>query len=250
MKTSSPSSRSDRASLGVLSLGALLFAAGSLLTGCANSTEVKIDSIAKPKAEESISYKIRNTNPAIAEDSLRNKEAVGFVRTALSGKGMYETTDAAHADLVLDVDYGVGPPQIRHETVSEPVYITLPGEVRVERVQVGTDRNGNPIYQTVTVQDPPHTEFAGYRDYVITTVVYEKYLKMTAHENKEATEGQPPLDVWSIDVTSEGQSHDLRKTLPVLAAASIDYVGKDSHGQKIIHLKDSDKDVAFVKKGM
>jgi hypothetical protein len=248
MKTPSPSARCDRASIGVLLLGALFLAA--LFSGCATSTEVKIDSTAKPKAEEAISYKIHNVNPAISEDSLRNKEAVGFVRTALSGKGMYETTDADHADLVLDVDYGVGPPQIRHETVSEPVYITLPGEVRTERVQVGTDRNGNPIYQTITVQDPPHTELAGYRDYVITTTVYEKYLRMTAHSNKPTTEGQVPPDVWSIDVTSEGQSKDIRKTLPVLAAASIDYVGKDSHGQKVIHLKDSDKDIAFVKKGM
>jgi hypothetical protein len=53
-----------------------------------------------------------------------------------------------------------------------------------------------------------------------------------------------------VDVTSEGESRDMRKALPVLAAASIDYVGKDSHGQKIIRLKDTDKDIAFVKKGM
>lgn len=247
-----PTSSACRPSVhpGLLLFGALLFAAGSLFSGCASSYEVKIDSLAKPKAEEAISYKIHNTNPQVSEDSLRNKEAVGFVRTALSGKGMYETTDAERADLVLDVDYGVGPPQVRHETVSEPVYITLPGEVRTERVQVGTDRNGNPIYQTVTYQDPPRTELAGYRDYVITTTVYEKFLRMSARENKPATEGRPPSEVWTVDVTSEGQSKDIRKTLPVLAAASIDYVGKDSHGQKVIHLKDSDKDVAFVKKGM
>ena len=234
----------------MLLFGGILAAAGLLFSGCATTYEVKVDSLAKPNADEAISYKIHNTNPQISEDSLRNKEAVGFVRTALSGKGMYETTDAEKADLVLDVDYGVGPPQIRHETVSEPIYITVPGEVRTERVQVGTDRNGNPIYQTVTYQDPPRTEFAGYRDYVITTVVYEKFLHMAAHENKPATEGRPPSEVWTVDVTSEGQSKDLRRTLPVLAAATIDYVGKDSHGQKVIHLKDSDKDVAFVKKGM
>ena len=250
MKAPTSSACRPSARPGVLLFGALLFAAGSLFSGCANSYEVKIDSLAKPKAEEAISYKIHNTNPQVSEDSLRNKEAVGFVRTALSGKGMYETTDAERADLVLDVDYGVGPPQVRHETVSEPVYITLPGEVRTERVQVGTDRNGNPIYQTVTYQDPPRTELAGYRDYVITTTVYEKFLRMSARENKPTTEGRPQSEVWTVDVTSEGQSKDIRKTLPVLAAASIDYVGKDSHGQKVIHLKDSDKDVAFVKKGM
>src|SRR5476651_1092555 len=203
MKTASSSARRHRARPGVLLFGTLLFAAGSLFSGCANTYEVKVDSLAKPNAEEAISYKIHNTNPAITEDSLRNKEAVGFVRTALSGKGMYETTDAEKADLVLDVDYGVGPPQIHHETVSEPVYLTLPGEVHSERVQVGTDRAGNPVYQTVTYQDPPHTELAGYRDYVVTTVVYEKFLRMSARDNKPAEEGHPPSEIWTVDVTSE-----------------------------------------------
>ena len=221
-----------------------------LAAGCANSTTVKIDSLAKPKAEESISYKILNKNPAVDDDSLRYKEAAGYVRTALSGKGLYEAPDAQNADLVVSIDYGVGPPQSRREVVSEPVYVTLPGQMRTERVQVGTDRNGNPVYQTVTVQDPPRTEFAGYREYFVTVTVYEKFLRLNATENKPAAEGRPPSEIWTVDITSEGESRDIRKALPLLAAASIDYVGKDSLGQKTIRIKDTDKDVAFIKKGM
>ncbi|MSU69135.1 MAG: hypothetical protein EXS40_11275 [Opitutaceae bacterium] len=227
-----------------------LAAAVLLAAGCANSTTVKIDSLAKPKAEESISYKILNKNPAVDNDSLRYKEAAGYVRTALSGKGLYEASDAQNADLVVSIDYGVGPPQSRRETVSEPVYVTLPGQMRTERVQVGTDRNGNPVYQTVTVQDPPRTEFAGYREYFITVTVYEKFLRLNATENKPAAEGRPPSEIWTVDITSEGESRDIRKALPILAAASIEYVGKDSLGQKTIRIKDTDKDVAFIKKGM
>ncbi|MCX6950970.1 MAG: hypothetical protein NTV51_02105 [Verrucomicrobia bacterium] len=218
--------------------------------GCANSYQVKVDSLAKPRAEESISYKIVNKNPAVPEDSLRYKEAAGFVRTALSGKGMYEASDLEKADLVVALDYGVGPPQSRRETVAEPVYMNVPGRWRTERVQVGTDRNGNAIYQTVTTQDPPTTEFVGYREYVVTVTVYEKFLRLNAVENKPASEGRPPSEIWTVDVTSEGESRDIRKALPILAAASIDYVGKDSKGQKTIRIKDTDKDVAFIKKGM
>jgi hypothetical protein len=225
-------------------------AAVLLAAGCANSTTVKIDSLAKPKAEESISYKILNKNPAVDDDSLRYKEAAGYVRTALSGKGLYEAPDNQNADLVVSIDYGVGPPQSRREVVSEPVYVTLPGQMRMERVQVGTDRNGNPVYQTMTVQDPPRTEFAGYREYLVTVTVYEKFLRLNATENKPAAEGRPPSEIWTVDITSEGESRDIRKALPILAAASIDYVGKDSLGQKTIRIKDTDKDVAFIKKGM
>jgi hypothetical protein len=224
--------------------------AALVLAGCATTHEVKIDSLAKPKAEPAVSYEIKNRNPLVADDSLRYKEAASMVKTALSGKGMYEAPPGVKPDMVVDLDYGVGPPQMRKETVSEPVYITIPGQIRTERVQVGTDSQGRPIYQTVTVQDPPTTEFAGFREYIVTVVVYEKYLKLSARENKEQTEGRPAQEIWTVDVISEGESRDIRKTLPVLAAASIDYIGKDSQGQKTVRIKDSSSDIAFVKKGM
>ena len=224
--------------------------AAVLLAGCNTATEVKVDSLAKPNAEDSISYEIKNKNPLVADDSLRYKEAADFVKTALSGKGMFEAPENVTPDLVVDLDYGVGPPQKRRVMMSEPVYITIPGQLRTETVQVGTDSKGQPIYQTVLIHEPPRTEFLGYRDYMVTITVYEKYLKLAARENAPVVEGKPPQDIWTIDVTSEGKSHDIRKSLPVLVAASIDYIGKDSQGQKTIRIKDSDSDIAFVKKGM
>lgn len=250
MKADFPPARAPRAPGGSWITGPALCAAVLFLAGCANSYSVKIDSLSKPKAEPAVSYKIQNTNPLVSEDSLRYKEAAGLVRTALSGKGLYEAPEGTKPDLVVKLDYGLGPPQMRRETYSEPVYITLPGEVRTETVQVGKDNKGNPIYQTVTYQDPPRTEMAGYRDYVVNTVVYEKYLRLAALSSEPAAEGRPPSEIWTIDATSEGQSHDLRKNLPILVAASIDYIGKDSHGEKVIHIKDDSRDVAFVKKGM
>lgn len=221
-----------------------------LWSGCATTHELKIDSIAKPKAGEAVSYEVRNKNPLVADDSLRFKEAAGFVKTALSGRGMYEAPANTKADMIIDVDYGVSPPKVKQEMVSEPVYVTIPGQIRTERIQVGTDSLGRPVYQTVTVQDPPSTQFAGFREYLVTVTVYEKYLKLSARENKEATEGRPTPEIWTVDVTSEGESRDVRKHLPILVAASIDYIGKDSQGQKTIRLKDNASDIAFVKKGM
>ena len=229
---------------------ALLTAGVLFLAGCAGTTEVKIDSLSKPKAEEAISYSIRSANPLVAEDSLRYKEAVGFVKTALSGKGLYEAPDAQKADIVVNLDYGIGPAQLRHETYSEPVYITVPGAQHMEMTIIGRDKNGNPIYGTVTVQDPPKEEMAGFQDHVVTRIVYEKYLHLTARDNKPAQEGRPPSEIWTIDATSEGESHDVRKNLPIIVAATIDYIGKDTHGQKTIHIKDTGPDVAFIKKGI
>ena len=249
MKSDCPSDITRRVAR--VSLASTALATLSLLVGgCANSYQVKVDSLAKPKADESVSYKIVNKNPSVTEDSLRYKEAAAYVRTALSGKGLYEAPEADKADLVVYLDYGVGPPQSHREAVSEPVYLQVPGQIRTQRVQVGTDRTGNPVYQTMTVQDPPTTELAGYREYYITVTTYEKYLRLNARENATPAEGRPQQEVWTVDVTSEGESRDIRKALPVLAAASIEFVGKDSKGQKTIRIKDTDKDVAFIKKGM
>lgn len=251
MNADYPSDSFSGAKRGIVACASLaLMGAGLFLAGCATTHEVKIDSLAKPKAENAISYEIKNRNPLVADDSLRYKEAATMVKTALSGKGMYEAPPNVKPDVVVNLDYGVGPPQMRKETVSEPVYITVPGQIRTERVQVGTDSQGRPIYQTITVQDPPTTEFAGFREYMVTVVVYEKYLKLSARENKEMEEGRPPQEIWTVDVISEGESRDIRKTLPVLAAASIDYIGTDSGGQKTVRIKDNSSDIAFVKKGM
>jgi len=249
MKTDSPSgSPVPHSPWGAMRLFSLVAAAALFLAGCA--TTVTVDSLAKPDAEKSISYRITNKNPLVADDSLRYKEAAGFVKTALSGKGMYEAPENTKPDLVVSLDYGVGPPEMRRETVSEPVYVEIPGERRTVQVQSGTTPTGQPIYSTIVVQDPPTTQLAGYRDYVITTVVYEKYLKLSAISTEPVAEGRPPSEVWTIDVTSEGESRDIRKNLPLLVAASINYIGKDSQGQQTIKIKDSDRDVAFVKKGM
>lgn len=228
---------------------ALLLTSTFFLGACA-TTEVTVDSLAKPNAEQAVSYQLKNKNPLVADDSLRYKEASDYVRTALSGKGLYEAPAGVKPDLVVDLDYGIGPPETKMEMVSEPVYVEIPGRVRTETRQVGVDPSGRPIFVTVTVQDPSTTEFAGFREYQVTSTVYEKYLRLTARENAETAEGRPASEIWTVDVTSEGRSRDLRKNLPVLVAASIEYIGKDSQGQKTIKIKDKDSDVAFVKKGM
>jgi hypothetical protein len=219
----------------------------ALTAGC--GTYVTVDSLAKPGAH-AVSYELRNANPLLEDDSLRYKEAAEYVKTALSGKGMYEAPAKVQPDVVVSVDFGVGPPQTRREKVSEPVYQTVQGRTRTETYQVGTDAEGKPIYSTITIQDPPTEKFMGMREYVVTTTVYEKYIHLTARETATPSEGHPPSEIWTIDVTSEGESHDIRKHLPLLIAASIDYIGQDSQGHKKIRIKDNDKDVAFVKKGM
>jgi hypothetical protein len=225
-------------------------AGGLLLGGCASWTEVKVDSLAKPRAADAISYQIHNANPANAADTLRYKEAAGYVRTALSGKGLYEAPPGTPSDLVVELDYGISAPRHGYKTVQQPIWGTVPGESTPVSKSVGIDAQGTPVTQTVMVQGPSTLQVTGYRDVVVVSITYEKHLRLSAHENKTVEGGGPAPEVWTVEVISEGENHDLRKALPILAAVTIDYVGKDSHGQKVIRVKDTDPAVAFVKHGM
>src|ERR1041385_1400398 len=96
-----------------------LVAAGTLFAaGCASSTthEVKVDAIAKPAAEGQ-SYKLKSKDPRLGEENLRYHEAADFVRTALSGKGMYEAPSDDKADMIVEIDYGLDAPRTKLESV-------------------------------------------------------------------------------------------------------------------------------------
>ena len=152
--------------------------------------------------------------------------------------------------MIIDLDYGISPPEVRQEVRSEPVYRTIRGRTYVTTVVVGTDKAGNPIRQRVVHREPDRQEFVGFREYLVTNVYYEKYLRMSARENRRDGEGGIPPEVWTVAVSTEGQSDDLRKHLPILAAATIDHIAEDTRGRVDIKLKEDSPDIEFVKKGM
>ncbi len=226
--------------------------------GCGTSTyQVKVDAIAKAPTTvgaanaggEPQSYKLKSKNPALGDENLRYKEAADFVKTALSSKGLYEAPSQDKADMIVEVDYGMDAPRTKIETVSVPVYAQAGGGVRYEQVPV-VDAKGNQALRTVAVYEPPRTELVGFDDVPRQVTIYEKYLHLTARENKPASEGRPPSEVWSVNVSAEDESKDLRKYLPILASASADYIGKDSQSQKVVKIKDPSQLTDFIRKGM
>jgi len=220
-----------------------------LFVGCATRHDVRVDSVSKPVAKEITSYRLKTNLPPEEADSLRIQEATQLIKTALSGKGLYEAPNPDHADVVVDVDFGIQSPHVRMEVSSVPVYAKKGGGVRYEEVTV-RDPNGATSTRTVPVYDPPKSEMIGYRDVVVPVSIYEKYLRISAHENKPDVEGKPATEIWSVNVTSEDESRDLRKYLPLLASASVDYIGKETKTEQVIKVSESDAGVGFVKKGL
>ena len=228
-------------------VAAVMFAAG----GCASSNtyKVKVDAITKPVPAGAQSYKLKSKDPRLGEENLRYREAADFVRTALSGKGLYEAPSEDRADMIVELDYGMDAPRSKVERVSSPVYAQVGGNVRYDTVPV-VDSRGNTSFRTVTVYEPPRNELVGYDEVPRLVTIYEKYLKITARENKSASEGRPPAELWSIHASAEDESKDLRKYLPIMASATVDYIGQDSSNQKIVKVRADGPGVGFIRKGM
>jgi len=230
-----------------LALVSLAVSCGFVGCNSASTYQVKVDAISKPVPAQRQSYALKSKDPRLGEENLRYKEAADFVRTALSGKGLYEAPNAEVADMVVELDYGMDAPRSKVERVSTPVYAQVGGGVRYDSVPV-TDSRGNVSMRTVAVYDPPRTELIGYDDVPRQVTIYEKYLKITARENKPAAEGRPPAELWSIHASAEDESKDLRKYLPIMASATVDYIGQDSSNQKVVKVKADAAGVDFIRK--
>jgi hypothetical protein len=228
-------------------LGAALMVV--FVSGCATSStyKVKVDAITKPVPASGQSYKLKSKDPRLGEENLRYREAAEFVRTALSGKGLYEAPTEDRADMIVELDYGMDAPRSKVERVSVPVYAQIGGGVRYDSIPV-TDSRGNTSYRTVAVYEPPRNELVGYDDSPRLVTIYEKYLKITARENKPASEGRPPAELWSIHASAEDESKDLRKYLPIMASATVDYIGQDSSNQQIVKVRADGPSVDFIRK--
>jgi hypothetical protein len=222
------------------------------VAGCSSVAKhtVEVEAEARPKAEGSISYQLISTNPAIEKDTLRHKEAVRMVKTTLAARGMYESPDPAQADMVVDIDYGVSPRLVRQETVRQPIVRRVQGPSIPTTVVAGEDKDGNPVYKTVNLPGDSTEVIEGFRDAVVEVGYYEKRLVLTARENRPGATGQPGEELWSVELLTSGPSRDLRKILPVLAGAGIDFIGKDTGGKVQVRIKENDGAIEFVKQGL
>ncbi|MEO5960282.1 MAG: hypothetical protein ABIZ49_13255 [Opitutaceae bacterium] len=228
-----------------------LSAIALIASGCNTSSThaIKVDAIAKPTAGEAQSYRIKSKDPRLGEENLRYREAADFIKTALSGKGMYEATADDRADVIVELEYGLDAPRTKLESRSVPIYAQVGGGVRYETIPT-TDSRGNTTMRSVAVYEPPRSELVGYDEMMGQVTIYEKYLRITARENKASNEGRPPPELWSVHVSAEDESKDLRKYLPVMASATIEYIGKDSTNQKVVKVREDGPGVDFIRRGM
>lgn len=232
-----------------LIVGALL---GFLLAGCNTTYEMQVDAIKNPTIEDAETYVIVPRDPEQDVNDLRYKETVEYIKTALSSKGMYEAIEVTEADMVIEVDYGMEPPRREFKVVEEPVFATIQEPDRIQTVQQRDPKTGRIITYTVRVPGRRSRELVGYEERLVSVVVNEKYMELTAKENMldSISSDIPAQEIWSVRVRNYDENDDLREYLPIMAASVADYVGEDTGSNQSIRLKEDDEVVQFIKRGI
>ena len=92
----------------------------------------------------------------------------------------------------------------------------------------------------------------GRGEVMINVGFYKKHLSLEARQNRAKAEPAPgtPEFLWRVEVENESESKDLRKFVPLLASATIDFIESNTHGRREILVDEDGKDVVFVKKGL
>jgi hypothetical protein len=184
----------------------LLAAAALVFAGCQTNTyDVKINAIANAEKPSGVSYRIVTKNGGDPRTDLRTKEAVEYVKAALSGRGLYEAPNPENAEMVVEVDYDVEPPRVEFEQRSVPVFAQIQGGIRSVIVPTRT-ASGDVRYRRISVMDPPSQELIGFEQKTIPVTVYEKYLRVSARENVASGDDAPPEQLWSVYVSNEART--------------------------------------------
>lgn len=207
------------------------FVAGALgllvtCTGCVqqarrdNSLPVRVNATAQAPLKKGTAFHIVSAQGPGTEATLLYAEAARTVKAALESRGLYEAPGKNNAAIVVEIDYGMATPRASERAPVDP--------------------------KTVSVRDLPRDDdVSKLRSAARGPLV--KHLVLTAREGK-STDDSPPRVLWRVELTATDVSNDLRKYLPILAAAGIDQMGVDSGGQVTVQVDETDKTVGLLKK--
>jgi tetratricopeptide (TPR) repeat protein len=219
-----------------------------VLFGCALGERfaVKVNSINDgPGTTYYRSYVLLPGLKDVDPSNLQFKEFAGYVERALTYQGYKRVNSFQDADLAIFLAYGIGDPQTQYYSYSLPIY----GQTGVSSsTTTGTlSRFGsNWDFQGFTTYQPTYGVI-GYTTQVGALTSYFRFFILDAINLVEYKSSRKVVSIWRTTVTSTGSSGDLRRVFPVLAAASMPYITKNTGKQIDITLLENDKAVLDIK---
>jgi len=185
-----------------------------IATGCSPITPkytVTIDAITISNASlspESYTLQAKDSK----SNDLRSKRYLPYLDTILQEQGYSKASNGSLAKQTIYLDYGIEKGDEATETYMEPnIHIGFGYNSGFNHPFGGYFGNYNhPFFNNYYD--------AGYRTYQRTYIMYNRYVHIVAKD-------QASKELWRVDVTSEGQSKNLRKIIPLLIQSAKPFLG-------------------------
>ena len=203
----------------------LIFSTLIFTTGCSITPkyQVSIDAItAENIAIAPSTYDIKALDDKKSSDGLLFQQHVAQLAQTLEQKGYIAVSQGQASKQIIYFDYGLEKVNEETETYTEPDISFHMG--------YGYGGYYSPFY------NPYYgTGFGGgYNTYSKTHIYYNRYITLLAKDqfNKE---------LWRVDVSSVGESKNLKKIIPILIKASEPYIGVNTAEPIQLVIKDKPK---------
>jgi len=177
-----------------------------LLTGCTpmiNKYRVSVDAITNPNVSIApTSYIIKPLGKDTDENSLEFQKHMSQLMKILEAKG-YTQPYASHlAKQTIYFDYGIDKVKEETRTYTQP------------NISFGFYHDYyHPFWSDFT--------YSSYTTYQKTYVLYNRYIEILS-------KNQAGKELWRVDVSSVGESKDLKNIVPILLEGAEEYIGKNT----------------------
>jgi hypothetical protein len=213
----------------------------SLFLSCSTATtapvfHIRVSSLADPDRISGKTYVLLPSGEGVASEDLQFREFARYVAGALDRKGFVRAPDFSTADIAVFLAYGIGNPQLQTYTYTVPIY----GETGSGTFTLDPDTFG-------MITTPPEYGPVGSQSVTQSTITYFRYLLLDAIDLGAFRSSKKVLSAWRTMVTSNGSSGDLRLVLPILVAASEQYIAVNTGKQVEVELREADAAVQKVR---
>ncbi len=227
------------------SIGLPLLAVFLLLAGCTPYYQFQVDSIADKSVGLGESFIVVSGNPDLHEGNLRFIEAKNYVVKAMEGKGFYESRSLQNADMILEINFGVGDPREVLDVTHYPQTYWTHGRSYSVSVPV-RNANGKVIGFERRIFREPSRSYTHWEERIQRVTLYDKSLELKAFDNRTGNSVQA-AELWGVNVRNTDTSPDLRYYLPLMLAAAIPYIGENTGVIQTVQLTDTDPEVLFLR---
>ena len=211
-----------------------------VVSGCASTVDVNVNSIVDPQLTPPGKRYVLSSETK--EDDLFFREFSRYFDTVLQDAGYTKVSDRNEADLDIQFKFGISDGRTGVYTFTSPIYDFIGGET-ITITESTPDGSGQKV---TTIRIPPRFERIGTSLETRNYTLYNRMASLQARalsETKSTAEVDSNPLVWSLYIYSVGESNDLRRIMPYLAAAAAPYIGKNSGQLVTVGLKADNPEV-------